>query len=85
MDQRVTSPRKLAEMSVGSVAVVSEIGGGRELHRKLRALGIRVGVRLRIEHRRSSGRVVSVGSTRIALGGGITEKLLVVPSSLDAA
>jgi ferrous iron transport protein A len=85
MDQRVTSPRKLAEMSVGSVAVVSEIGGGRELHRKLRALGIRVGVRLRIEHRRGSGRVVSVGSTRIALGGGITEKLLVVPSSLDAA
>jgi Fe2+ transport system protein FeoA len=85
MEQRVTTPRTLAEMPVGSLAVVTEIAGGRELHRKLRALGIRVGVRLRIEHRRGSGRVVSAGSTRIALGGGISEQLLVVPINVDSA
>jgi ferrous iron transport protein A len=83
MDHRVSSPRPLADMPVGSAAVVAEIAGGRELHRKLRALGIRVGVRVRVEHRRGSGRVVSAGSTRIALGGGIAEKLLVIPSSVD--
>lgn len=84
MDQRVSNPVSLAELPVGAAAVVSQIAGGRELRRKLRGLGIRLGSRIRIEHRRGSGLVVSAGSVRIALGGGIVDKLVVVPVEPDA-
>ncbi|MBK5930929.1 FeoA family protein [Halochromatium salexigens] len=81
MDQRVSTSLTLAQLPVGACAVVTRIVGGHELHRKLRGLGIRLGTELRVEHRRGSGLVVSAGNTRIALGGGIVEKLTV--SRLD--
>lgn len=79
MDQPVLTPLTLAQMPVGTSALVTQISGGHELRRKLRGLGIRPGSSLRIEHRRGSGLVVSIGSTRVALGGGIVKKLLVAP------
>ncbi|NBC48816.1 MAG: ferrous iron transport protein A [Gammaproteobacteria bacterium] len=83
MDQRVSNPVKLTELPAGTSAMVSQIAGGRELRRKLRGLGIRLGSRIRIEHRRGSGLVVSSGSVRVALGGGIVDKLLVTPVEPD--
>ncbi len=77
MDQSVSRPLTLAQLSVGTSAVITEIQGGRQLHRKLSGLGIRVGTRVRVEHRRGKGLVVSAGSTRIALGGGIVDKMCV--------
>lgn len=77
MDQPVSRPQTLAELPIGALAVITNIHGGRELQRKLSGLGIRVGSRVRVEHRRGSGLVVSAGSTRIALGGGIVDKLAV--------
>ncbi|MFP4601911.1 MAG: ferrous iron transport protein A [Halochromatium sp.] len=88
MEQRVSPPLTLARLPVGSCAVVTQIAGGHALQRKLRGLGIRLGTELRVEHRRGSGLVVSVGNTRIALGGGIVEKLIVTrldDSTLDTA
>ena len=79
MDQPVSPPLTLAQLPVGSSAVITKIAGGHELHRRLRGLGIRTGTQLRIEHRRGSGLVVAVGNTRVALGGGIVEKLLIAP------
>lgn len=80
MDQPVSTPLTLAKLPVGSSAVITRIAGGHELHRKLRGLGIHLGTEVRIEHRRGSGLVVSVGNSRVALGGGIVEKLLIAPT-----
>lgn len=77
MDQPVSRPLTLAQLAVGASALITEIKGGRELHRKLSGLGIRVGTRVCVEHRRGTGLVVSAGSTRIALGGGIVDKLCI--------
>lgn len=79
MDQVVTTQVTLAQLPAGTSAVITQIAGGHELHRKLRGLGIRLGTEVRVEHRRGSGLVVSVGNTRVALGGGIVEKLLISP------
>ncbi|WP_462321119.1 FeoA family protein [Halochromatium sp.] len=83
MDQAVSTPLTLAKLPVGCSAVIIQIVGGHELHRKLRGLGIHVGTKLRIEHRRGSGLVVSVGNGRVALGGGIVEKLQIMPTDDD--
>lgn len=83
MDQPISTPLTLTQLPVGSSAVITEILGGHELHRKLRGLGIRLGTPVRIEHRRGSGLVVAVGNTRVALGGGIVEKLLITPIDTD--
>ena len=83
MDQPVSTPLTLATLPIGSSAVINQIAGGHELHRKLRGLGIHVGTKVRIEHRRGSGLVVSVGNSRVALGGGIVEKLRILPVEDD--
>ncbi|MEA1048729.1 FeoA family protein [Lamprobacter modestohalophilus] len=83
MDQPVSTPLTLTQLPVGSSAVITQILGGQELHRKLRGFGIRLGTPVRIAHRRGSGLVVSVGNTRVALGGGIVEKLLITPIHTD--
>jgi ferrous iron transport protein A len=69
----------LAEMASGRTALVVEIQGGKGVHDRLRALGIRPGVSLK----KISGRVgrgpavVRQGQTQTALGGGICEKIIV--------
>lgn len=79
MQQSVLKPAPLGLLPVGAQARIVEIHGGRELTRKLLGLGLRVGSNIRIEHHRGRGLVVSSGAARVALGGGIVEKLLVVP------
>jgi ferrous iron transport protein A len=83
--QHTLQTRPLAELAPGSWARIAAINGGRELSRKLLGLGLRVGTEVRVEHRRGRGLVVSAGATRIALGGGIVEKLQVVPLASGAA
>jgi ferrous iron transport protein A len=79
MQQPAFDSLPLGLLPVGVCARVVEIRGGRELVRKLLALGIRIGSEVRVEHHRGRGLVVSAGATRVALGGGIVEKLTVVP------
>ena len=69
----------LATLQLGTLARIQAIEGGTGLSRKLANLGLRIGTVIRVEHRRGRGLVVSSGPTRIALGGGITDKLMVVP------
>jgi ferrous iron transport protein A len=82
MQQSVFKPAPLGLLPVGTQARIVEIHGGRELTRKLLALGLRIGSNIRVEHHRGCGLVVSSGAARVALGGGIVEKLLVVPLSV---
>ncbi|MGD2083431.1 MAG: FeoA family protein [Chromatiales bacterium] len=70
-------PIALAELSVGRSARVTAIAGGRELVRRLMGLGLRVGSEITLLQRRGRGVVLAAGSSRVALGGGVAEKVLV--------
>jgi ferrous iron transport protein A len=83
--QSLQAPVPLDALTPGASARLAEIRGGRHLQRKLGALGLRVGSALRVEHRRGRGLVVAVGASRIALGGGIVDKLLVLPLAGNGA
>jgi ferrous iron transport protein A len=79
----MASPRSsfvsLAELPLGKSARIAEIHGGRRLTRRLLGLGLRVGSEVAVLHHRGRGVVLSTGDTRVALGGGVVEKLLVEP------
>jgi ferrous iron transport protein A len=83
--QHIAQSQSLADLTPGASGRIVAINGGRELSRRLLGLGLRVGSEVRVEHRRGRGLVVSAGATRIALGGGIVEKLLVVPLATGMA
>jgi ferrous iron transport protein A len=80
-DQNVSDTTSLSQLRVGQHARIAEIRGGREMTRRLLGLGLRVGTEVDILHRRGRGVVVGNGGTRIALGGGVAEKLYVTPLS----
>jgi ferrous iron transport protein A len=69
----------LGELPLGSPALLAEIRGGRQLTRRLLSLGLRVGTRVTVLHHRGRGVVLSNGETRVALGGGIVDKLWIEP------
>jgi ferrous iron transport protein A len=74
-----SEPIPMADLPVGAAARITHIRGGRELSRRLLGLGLRVGSQVRVLHHRGGGLVVSSGDARVALGGGIVEKLMVEP------
>jgi ferrous iron transport protein A len=69
----------LFDLPIGTPARIAEIGGGRQLARRLLGLGLRVGSEVAVLHHRGRGVVLSIGGARVALGGGIVEKLRVEP------
>jgi ferrous iron transport protein A len=69
----------LGKLPLGIPARLAEIRGGQQLTRRLLGLGLRVGSRVTVLHHRGRGVVLSNGDTRVALGGGIVEKLWVEP------
>lgn len=69
----------LSALAPGCRCRIAEIRGGRQLTHRLRGLGLRVGSEVEMLHRRGSGVVLLVGETRVALGGGVTERLFVEP------
>ncbi len=79
MADAAPEPIPLARLPVGALARIQQVGGGHELARRLLALGLRVGSQVRVLHHRRGGLVVSSGNLRVALGGGIVEKILVEP------
>lgn len=72
-------PIPMADLPVGVAARIAQIRGGRELSRRLLGLGLRLGSEVRVLHHRGGGLVVSSGEARVALGGGIVDKLWVEP------
>lgn len=69
----------LIDLDAGERARVVAISGGRSLGRRLLALGIRPGVELEVLFRRGRGMVVRCAATRIAIGGGMAERVQVAP------
>ena len=67
----------LASLSTGSLARIAEIRGGRGLTHKLLGLGLRVGSQVSVLHQRGRGLVLSSAETRVAIGGGIADQLMV--------
>jgi ferrous iron transport protein A len=70
-------PLRLTELPVGTPAVITEIRGGRQLTRRLLGLGLRLGSTLLVLHHRGAGVVLAHGETRLALGGGVVDKIWV--------
>ena len=67
----------LSDIPVGQRVRILSILGGRQLGRRLLALGLTVGNEVEVLHHRSSGVVVAKGGNRVALGTGVAEKLQV--------
>ncbi|NQU43727.1 ferrous iron transport protein A [bacterium] len=71
----------LTELTPGHPAVVAELEGGRHFRTWLISMGIRVGVVIQVAQsagRHGPVRVVS-GSTRLAIGRGMAERIRVSP------
>ncbi|MET0067343.1 MAG: FeoA family protein [Candidatus Thiodiazotropha sp.] len=80
MDSTVTNELlSLSRLPVGSRACISRVMGGRNLTHRLLSLGLRVGSEIELLQRRGGGVVVASEGTRVALGAGVAEKLLMSP------
>lgn len=66
----------MTEIPVGQRVRLVRIDGGRELTRRLLALGLGMNQEIEVLQHRGRGVVVARGGNRIALGGGIAEKLM---------
>ncbi|MGD8235812.1 MAG: ferrous iron transport protein A [Chromatiales bacterium] len=66
----------MTEIPVGQRVRLVKIEGGRELTRRLLALGLSINEEVEVLQHRGRGVVVARGGNRIALGGGIAEKLM---------
>ncbi len=66
---------KLNEAPIGKTVRLVSIDGGRLMVRRLLSLGLPLGSEVEILHHRGRGVVVGRKGNRVALGGGIAEKL----------
>jgi len=70
--------RRLIEMMEGEEGIVARIDGGDRLSRRLLALGIVPGARVRIIRNGKMGPIIlDADGARIALGRGVAEKIWV--------
>lgn len=73
-------PLPLAMADQGTQMRIVALRAGRELDRRLRDMGLNPGVELKVQQRQPGGAlVVMCGGTRIALGGGMAHKIMVIP------
>jgi len=66
----------LNELAIGDFARVIEIHGGKNMTRRLMGLGLKVGSSVTVLHRRGEGVVVGEGGNRIAIGGGVANRVM---------
>ncbi|MFQ5642418.1 MAG: ferrous iron transport protein A [Thiogranum sp.] len=69
------SSHPLNDTPAGQKVRLVAINGGKQLVRRLLALGLTVGSELEVLHHRGRGVVVAKQGNRVALGKGIAEKL----------
>ena len=65
----------LSETPVGKKVRLVEIDGGRQMVRRFLSLGLSLGSEVEVLHHRGRGVVVAKQGNRVALGGGMAEKL----------
>jgi len=81
-EQQMNDPQSttsLLTLKNGHSARISSIDGGKQLVRRMLALGLRVGVEVNMINHRGRSVVIQNAGTRVALGHGVAEKLLVEP------
>jgi ferrous iron transport protein A len=66
----------LTQVPPGQRVRLVSITGGRQMARRLLALGLSVGSELQVLHHRGHGVVVARDGNRVALGGGVAEHLM---------
>lgn len=66
----------LDQLPIGEHAQIIEISGGKNMNRKMMGLGLKVGSEVDVIHRRGHGVVVGRNGNRIAIGSGISSRLL---------
>ena len=72
------STHSLSDTPIGQKVRLVEIDGGKQLARRLLALGLTVGSEIEVLQHRGRGVVVAKEGNRVALGKGITEKIRAV-------
>ena len=75
----------LNELAIGDTARVIEIHGGKKMTRRLMGLGLKVGSSVTVLHRRGEGVVVGEGGNRIAIGGGVANRVIMQPLDKPAS
>ncbi|MDZ7752795.1 MAG: ferrous iron transport protein A [Gammaproteobacteria bacterium] len=73
-------PFALAMAAEGQRVRIHALRAGRNLDGRLTELGLNVGTEITVIQRQGSGLVVSRGAGRLAIGGGMAMKVLVVPA-----
>ena len=69
--------RPLSFVLDGERVVVKEINGGRGLNRRLCELGIGIGAAITVMQNSGGPVIISMGGCRMALGKGVSTKILV--------
>jgi ferrous iron transport protein A len=73
----------LGTFAVGQAAIITTFTGGRKLQDRMLALGLFPGQRLTICQNNGSSLVVSINGNRLALGRGVSQKILATPAGND--
>ena len=76
MKTRASMLTTLPQLPMGVEARISEIHGGRTMTRRLLSLGLRIGSRIQVIQHRGRGVVVACEGNRVALGGGVADRIL---------
>ena len=87
MDRPTDSDAELTTLDllpVGVHARIERLNGGREMTRRLLSLGLRVGSEVDVVQHRGRGVVVASHGVRVALGGGVAAKVLMLPLDPEA-
>jgi ferrous iron transport protein A len=71
----------LAAFAPGESAIITDFLGGRKLQERLVALGLFPGQRLNICQNNGSSLVVRLNGNRLALGHGLSQKILATPDN----
>jgi len=68
----------LADAVAGDHLIIASFHAGKEMSRRLADLGLPIGARIEVIHRQAGGRmVVARDLSRVALGAGMTDKIMV--------
>ena len=70
----------LVGASEGALVRIVALRAGRGLRRRLTALGLNIGTEVRVVQREGGGLLLARGEARLAIGGGMAVKILVVPA-----
>lgn len=85
MEEQVTT-RKLNTLSVGEKGIVVGLLGGRQCQHRLVSMGINVGCEIEIlhsSHGQGGPTLVKAGETRLAVGRGMADKVLVAADTQE--